>query len=352
MNSNRKRMFDQHEIDAFTIKSPFHAIPTVEEFLLYWLDEVVHVEMKANTYTNYRSIILKHVIPTMGDYTLDMINANVLHIYMKIKMAKGRLDGTGGLSAKSVIDQMAMLKQAYKVAVAFNLVEHNPCHDIQLPKIERKEMDVLSVEQQEKVNDAISSDWKPNSHFGVYLANRLGLRIGEVSALRINDFDEKDRTLMIDETLSRVAVKHGDQVKYELVFGTTKSKRTRILPLSDDVYHMMVNFIHTMPNAYKKDSNALIFINPQGKPMEPKYMNYHFHKLMKKLKIQGYHFHSLRHTFATRSIELGMQMKAISFYMGHASTAITEAIYVHATERLLMNEITRTYNQVKMSISA
>ena len=94
--------------------------------------------------------------------------------------------------------------------------------------------------------------------------------------------------------------------------------------MNEDLYKALDTYMNTMPQAYKRNGNAPLFLTSRETVMEPRRINYHFKKLLNKLNIQDIHFHCLRHTFATRALEAGIPMKYCSAMLGHASTGITE----------------------------
>lgn len=334
------KRFDPQEVEQLKQKhSPFSKMPLLETFLHHWVNEIVYPNKTRNTFTTYRSMIQAHIIPMIGGYYLDEIDQDIIILYMNKKMEYGRSDETGGLSAKTIHAHINMLKQALRYAVEIGLLPFNPCMNIQLPKIIRKEVEVYSVEEQTKLNRSIDTTWKPNSMLCAYLGNMLGLRIGEVAALRLDDIDFHTREIRIDETLGRVSVKEQNRIVSRIVIGTPKSKRVRSLPMSDEVYSMLWKYIHTMPEEQKKDPHAFLFTNRKGNPMEPRGMNYHYKKYIAELHISNHCFHTLRHTFATRGIEMNVEMKTLSTALGHRSSAVTEDFYIHISESQLKREI-------------
>lgn len=334
--------FDPKEIEQVKKKrTPFPNIPKLEALLLYWLNHIVYNNKTRNTFTTYRSMIKVHIISSIGDYYVDELDEDIIELYIMKKLKYGKINGEGGLSAKSIHSHINMLKQALQYAKEINLIKHNPCSNVKLPRIIKKEVEVFSIPDQTKLNRSINSNWMPNSMVSAYLGNMLGLRIGEVAALRLDDLDFEKREIRIDETLGRVSVKHGNKIVSKIVLGPPKSKRNRTLPMSDEVYEILWNYVKTMPEALKKDSRAFLFTNSKGKPMEPRCIHYHYKKLLKELQIKDYCFHTLRHTFATRGIEMNIEMKTLSTALGHRSSTVTEDFYIHISETQLKREICR-----------
>lgn len=336
-----KRIINQEEFELYKKQNtPFTTIPTLEKWLMYWLDVYIKKECKPNTYANFASYINSHIIPIIGDYKLDELTTLELQYYVDHKIEKGRLDNTGGLSPKTVKEHLTTLNLSMKKAISLHIIQYNPCQCVTLPRQNTQEIKILDIAQQVELSKAISEKWQPNSLLPVLLGEYAGLRIGEVSALRINDIDMVKGFICIDESLNRIAnYKDDGSVKYELCFGTPKSNKTRCIPMNEDLKRVLQIYLDTMPKERKEDPQAMLFTNLFGKPLEPRYINYHFAKLKKKLNLENIHFHCLRHTFATRALELGMDIKTCSSILGHATTQITFDRYTHVTKNQQQREI-------------
>lgn len=344
----RKRVLNDKDFLCYGIcEHPFANMPSLEEWLLYFLEHYIKTNTKPSTYANFRSYISRHICPVIGDYLLNEINDAVLQTYVNMKHDHGRLDGKGGLSSKTLKEHITVLKLAFKRAIHLGIVSYDPCRYIEYPREEKKEINVLSKTNQRKLSNAISPQFQNNTLMPALLAMHAGLRIGETSALKIEDINMTDRLIRIDESLNRVMTFKEDGTSYcPLQYQSTKSGKVRFVPMNEELYQALNKYMNSMPQEYKSKGKAPLFLTSKKTVMEPRRINYHFKKLLKKLDIHDIHFHCLRHTFATRALEAGIPMKYCSAMLGHASTGITENLYAHASEDQLKMEIK------KLNISA
>ena len=82
------------------------------------------------------------------------------------------------------------------------------------------------------------------------------------------------------------------------------------------------------------DNTAYVLTGQQNKYMEPRALQYHLSKITKECSLSGVHFHTLRHTFATRCVEVDFEIKSLSEILGHSNVKITLDRYVHSSLEL------------------
>lgn len=334
--------FDDAVLEKYKqASSPFDHEPTFKECLDYYLAVRIKQYLAPNTYTNYRSIAYTHILPTIGGYSLKELDTTILQYYVHMKAENGRVDEGGGLSSKTIQEHRNFLNGFFKQLIEWGIVSHNPCSGVKIPKTERKEVKALTIKDQTKLRETISPVFQKGSLLPIRIAMLLGLRIGEVCALRLEDINLSLRLLTIDESLNRVAIVEDDQLHYGLHFGTTKSKKTRIIPLHEEAYALLKEYVDTMPEKYKQDQKQVLFMNTKGSYLEPRLLNYHFKKLCREQNIENTHFHALRHTFATNALEANIEITTLSKILGHANTTITQNIYVHVTQRQMEREMAK-----------
>lgn len=186
------------------------------------------------------------------------------------------------------------------------------------------DMRVLSVDEQHRLCDILMRDMNLTK-FGVLLCMYTGIRIGEVCALKWESIDFSEGILSIRETLQRIQVMDvGACKKTKIVITEPKSKKAiRDIPLPGFVLEYAASLKHN-PKAY-------ILTGCSDRYIEPRSLQYTFKKYTQECGLTDVNYHALRHTFATRCIELGFDVKTLSELLGHSSVNITLNRYVHSS---------------------
>ena len=122
--------------------------------------------------------------------------------------------------------------------------------------------------------------------------------------------------------------------KSKVIVTTPKSRCSiRTIPIPDDIASVIIDF--------RQSKNGYFLTGQENKYIEPRTMQNHFKRLLKKCAIDSSNFHALRHTFATRCVELGFDVKTLSEILGHASVNITMNRYVHPSMELKRENMQR-----------
>ena len=179
-------------------------------------------------------------------------------------------------------------------------------------------MRVLSREEQARFISYLQKDLDP-CRFGILLALCTGIRIGELCALRWEYVSTRDKAIKIVETLQRLRDTGASQnARTRIVIGPPKSDTSvRTIPMTE--------YAAGLCRHMKPQSSAF---------MEPRVLQYRLEKYTQACGLEGVHFHTLRHTFATRAVEVGFEIKSLSEILGHASVTITLDRYVHSSLEL------------------
>lgn len=339
MKEKGKRRFTKAQLaKRASQRKRFKTMPNLEDYLLDWLDYFKRPTFQLSTYRNFHSYITSHICPVIGDYRLDELTLDIIQLFVDEKLEHGRLNGKGGLSVKTVKEYIMMLRSALNKAIEAQLIQQNPCLGVVFPKENKKEMKVLTIEEQKKLS-SIDTEWKPNSNVTVLIGEYAGLRIGEVAGLKMKDINLEKSVISVERSFNRQANFDKNGITYPLRYTSTKNGKSREIPMSEDLKKALTNYINTMPAIYRDNPESPLFMNKRGNALEPRRINYHFAKLLKQHEIKDIHFHSLRHTFATRALEANMNIKTCSILMGHSSIKITQDIYTHVTFDQKLKEI-------------
>ena len=289
-----------------------------------WLESCCS-RLKASTCERYRTAVERHIKSNLGDCLPQNITSEMVAEFSSILLSEG-------LSPKTVKDVLIVLRLALKYT-SKQLPYGLPEIEITYPKKQKKEVRVLSPEEQERFISYLSEDMDC-CKFGVLLAMFTGLRIGELCALKWENISIHDRTIKVTATMQRLKSSNGEHTK--VVIGSPKSDLSyRIIPLSDTAVKLCKSMEVKSRNAY--------ILTGSGDYIEPRTLQYRLKKYAKDCGIEDIHFHTLRHTFATRCVEVGFEIKSLSEILGHATTAITMERYVHpslALKRENMQKLT------------
>ena len=285
---------------------------TIREIAAAW-KEYKRPYVKQSTMAAYVLILENHILPTFGeDNSLPehSVQAFVLH---KIE---------SGLSTKSVKDILIVLKMVMKFGVKKEWMTYYEWDIKYPPNSENKVLDVLSVSNHRKILNHIQS------HFtfmglGIYISLSTGLRIGEICALKWSDINVTDGILTVNRTIERIYIIEGEKKHTELVINTPKTKNScREIPMNKELLGMLKPLKKVVNDDY------YILTNDE-RPIEPRTYRNYYKRLMEKLDIPKLKYHGLRHSFATRCIEVGCDYKTVSVLLGHSNISTTLNLYVH-----------------------
>ncbi len=285
---------------------------TIREIAAAW-KEYKRPYVKQSTMAAYVLILENHILPTFGeDNSLpeQSVQAFVLH---KIE---------SGLSTKSVKDILIVLKMVMKFGVKKEWMTYYEWDIKYPPSSENKVLDVLSVTNHRKILNHIQS------HFtfmglGIYISLSTGLRIGEVCALKWSDINVTDGILTVNRTIERIYIIEGEKKHTELVINTPKTKNScREIPMNKELLGMLKPLKKVVNDDY------YILTNDE-RPIEPRTYRNYYKRLMEKLDIPKLKYHGLRHSFATRCIEVCCDYKTVSVLLGHSNISTTLNLYVH-----------------------
>ena len=278
-----------------------------------WL-ESCRPRLKASTCERYKTAVENHIKPLLGGCSVQNISEEKIAEFSSILLAEG-------LAPKTVKDILIVLRLALKFA-AKQLPLDLEKLEISYPKEQKKEARVLSPEEQKRLVFYLSEELDC-CKFGVLLALLTGLRIGELCALKWENISLRDRTIRVESTMQRLK-NDGCGARTKVVVGSPKSDlSSRIIPLSDSALRLC-KYMEI------KDRSAYI-LTGTADFIEPRTMQYRMKKYARDCGLEGVHFHTLRHTFATRCIEAGFELKSLSEILGHSTTAVTMERYVHSS---------------------
>ena len=303
--------------------------PTLSEWSAIWLSSYCKGIIRESTYENYAYFFERYINPRIGAMEIRIISTIICQQLLMELYTKGRLIDTSqgkagtGYSLKTVKNVKIALQSCLQKAEDEELISGNPVKGVKLPKLQKKEMKTLKVNELSAfLNETIRSD----CYEFYFLEITTGLRLGEILALEWEDLDEENKTIRVNKQVRRS--KNGMEVS------TPKTQASiRTISISTECLTLLKGLKAKQPVGTK-----LMFPSPvTGSYYDPKSVTYRLHRIQRRAGVPQIRFHDLRHSFATLSIEQGMDIKTISYMLGHTDAGFTMNTYMHVTDSMQQN---------------
>jgi len=311
---------------------------TVAQYLHHWLEADIDRRVAARTAARYRGIVEKNIIPNLGHVPMRKLTAVHIEAFeaklqregwvkpqAKQKTNEGEqapIQEKRGLSSQTALHVHRVLSQALGHAVRVGVLFKNPARQVKPPRPPWREIKILDKgEITALVNAAKGTDL----YVPILVAVTTGMRRGELLGLRWSDIDWKAASLTVNQSLERI------KEKYQFKAPKTKtSRRTISLPRSA-VEALRAHYKAQLELRFKlglaRDSRALVFSQPDGKPMDADTLSKSFGRLVATTKVTPITFHGLRHTHISHLLMDGDHIKVVSERAGHADVTTTLRVY-------------------------
>ncbi len=295
---------------------------TVESFSEKWISEYAEVKLKKSTISNYKKAIKNYIVPEMGNAKLTKVRL------FDVQQWVNRLSGK--LSPKTVRNAFFVLSKMYDSAVKWQIITANPCANIDLPALDKKESNYYNREETALLFEKLLS--VDDNHYKYLVAIMLtiftGLRRSELAGLMWSDIDLEKCSI----TVSRVRMYEKNYGAYEDSPKSHKSARRVSVP--EEVRDMLRELKKRQMEerlliGSKWGGAPYIMLNDMGDPLPNDSPSKWFANFLKKEGLRKITFHQLRHTHATMLHYLGVDMLNISRRLGHAQPSTTTNIYTH-----------------------
>ena len=314
--------------DKIIKEGQHHSTPHTSLFsdvLSAWQD-ANRVRLKDASVSRYQNLIDTHILPELGPSRVNQLTTSKINRFLAAKLESGRLDGSGGLSASYVRSISLVISSAIDFGVTEGMC--SPLlTPITKPSLSRKELCILSTDAQNKLESELLDNTQEDKLL-IYITLYTGLRIGEACALRWDDIDLNSKVIFVRQTVSRAWVSENGSKHSILSVAPPKTKSSlRCIPICSKLHRMIESFPYRRTHGY-------VFPNASNSFTSPRTFEYRYKKVLKACGINQINFHALRHTFATRCIERGVDVKSLSEILGHADVSITLNTYVHSSLEL------------------
>lgn len=330
---------DDEGISPSAGKTPF------SKWIAEWLEVYARPMIRPSTYEAYRNLVYHHIVPAFPRVALKDIRESTLQRFLNEKL-ETRLDGKPGGYAPSFCGRLKeMLYSSLEKAASLGMIPRNPAAHLRLPPKKPREKQILTREQQRSFEAVAGERFGQDYTIGMYLLMlRTGMRVGEASALQLRDIDVEKEEIHIQRTIFRM--RSQKEPHTERVVGEPKTRNSdRIIPLDSNTMELVKailkgrerqieasgrlwgNYVRHEP---KWIEDGFIFLTVSGNAFDETSVRKKLHILLKKAGAPKVSPHALRHTFATRWIEAGLDVKSLADILGHADAKMTLNVYTHS----------------------
>ena len=315
------------------------------EFLETWL-ESVQTQLAPKTFERYSDIVRKNLNPLLGGVMLTSLKpVNISTAYAKA-LQSGRRDGSGGLSAATVLYLHRVLRHALRQAVIWDMLARNPADKVEAPRVERKQMKALNADETAR----LLAHFRPTRMFmPVVLGALCGLRRGEIAAMKWKRVDLTACTISVVESIEQT--NEGTRAK------TTKSGRGRIVALPSLVVEELARHRVRQAEALLKlgvrqNGDTLLVLREDGVQLKPSSLTHRFAEIIAKSDLPRIRFHDLRHSHATHLLSAGVHPKIAQERLGHSTVGITLDLYSHVLPGMQEDAAGKVDSAIRAAIDA
>ena len=292
---------------------------TLEEWLNYWLEEVIAPNRAYTTYYSYRTLIRNHLVPALGAIRLRQLEPWHIQRYYAQKMREGRLD------ANSVHKHHSLLHTALQLAFRQKILRENPVERVEPPREHPTRQYYYTPEQLRQLLQAVEGSWlEPVVKLGAY----LGLRRGEICGLRWSDVDFEQGVIQIRVTRTTAGYRVVEKQPK-----TSNSIRTLGIAGLEDLTRLLQTIRREQLELARTQSHytdsGYVLADGQGQPRHPNLVTWAFRTFVERRGLPPITIHGLRHTFASLANSARIPLVDIGKALGHKDVSITGRIYTH-----------------------
>lgn len=322
---------------------------TLDDFFDIWINEYKYKIICENTKQEYKTVYKKHISPTLGKRALLEITS------LMVRALLNNLDKRGyGYETKNRVK--IMLLDIFDKALMDSYVIKNPVKGIKLVRDEKKEIRVLTKEEQIDFFECAAGTF----YFNLFVAAvETGLRPGELYALTLEDVDLRNKEIRVNKTLVYQKFEGDEGKTYHLGPPKTKASNRKV-PITARCEEALIKQMKQRKVILNRHSvkpiqgfENLLFLSSLGTPLNATTYCDAIAKVVEMINLmkdpleqmEKFSGHCFRHTFATRCFEAGIQPKTVQAYLGHATLQMTMDLYTHVTEDFKQSEIEKLENK-------
>ena len=302
-----------------------------ETFAEQWFEEYAKLNLRNTSYERMKQLT-KRVYPAIGHLRLDKITGRHIQQFINDLALNGKSFKTGKpLSRKTVVHHLSFISDVFGYAVKMCMLTDNPCRLVTIPKGEKKEKQIYTIEEIEQLFKLLeTAPLKYRTFFT--LAVYSGFRRGELLGLEWKDIDWNNNVISVRRTSNYTAEKG-------IYTDTTKTKKSqRSLKFPPIVMDLLRNYKAEQDEEREKVGdrwidNDRLFVKWDGRPMNNNTPYFWFHEFCEENHFRFCDIHSLRHFYASALINEGVDAAAVSGALGHSVISTTTSIYCHTFQQ-------------------
>ena len=298
-----------------------------EEFAEQWFEEYARLNLRNTSFERMRQTT-QRVYPAFGHLRLDRITGRMIQQFINDLALNGKNMQTGKpLSRKTAVHHLSFISDVFSYAVRMDIVSDNPCRKVYVPKGNKKEKEIYSIEEIEQLFKLLESAPLKYRTF-ITLAVYTGFRRGELMGLEWKDIDFDSGVVSVRRT-SNYTVKTG------IYTDTTKTKKSqRSLKFPQSVMDLLREYKAEQDEEREKlgtkwQEYDRLFVKWDGRPMNNNTPYFWLKEFCEENNFRFCDIHSLRHFYASALINEGVDAATVSGALGHSTITTTTSIYCH-----------------------
>ena len=300
----------------------------VNDFALWWIREIKARVLKPATTADYEARYRSYIAPTFGNRPLDSVTSLDITEWLNHMKKSGLSDATQN-------GALQVLKMIFKAAHSFGEVKADPARQIPRRKFPQSTLvqDPWSKEEaMEALQKAVGTELELPLLFGLH----LGLRIGEILALKWSDINFENGLLTIQRTIREIKeFDHTGTARYVIQESTPKTIASiREVALTYGLQSALLSQRERLQHRGIYAADGWIHAANSTLPTRPNRLAKIYKRFLAEHGIRHIRFHDLRHSAATLSLTAGVRIEAVSQTLGHSSIDITKRVYAPKVEAL------------------